>query len=245
MATSQNGWGVFTSAPNGDLKWITGRVRAGDVMTVFDYLCDRFDKEVEAIQVSASWGWAYRPISGQTSGFSNHASGTAIDINAPKHPLGVANTFSSTDQSTIRKILNDLGGSIRWGGDYSSRKDDMHFEVNTSAANLSKVAAKIRGGKLKSDGVNWKPKAKFPVSLSRVRRQFRIAAGLVKGNVERNNGVGRIQRALDITVDGYVGSQTLAAWTAYEERLGGDAHANIPGKKSLTALGEGRFRVVK
>lgn len=145
MASSQNGWPVYTSAPSGRCKWITGRVAPGDVETVFNYLGERFNSEVEPITVSHSWGWANRAIRGSSS-TSNHASATAVDLNAPKHPLGKSGTFSAAQVRAIRKILNDLGGSIRWGGDYSGRKDEMHFEVNTSKANLAKVAASIRKG---------------------------------------------------------------------------------------------------
>jgi peptidoglycan hydrolase-like protein with peptidoglycan-binding domain len=47
------------------------------------------------------WGHAYREISGSTT-LSNHASGIAIDINAPRHPLGASGTFSSTQVSRTR-----------------------------------------------------------------------------------------------------------------------------------------------
>jgi hypothetical protein len=146
MATSQNGWAVFTSAPSGNLKWITGRVRPGDVMVIFNDLCQRFHAEVEKITVGHSWGWAYRAIRGKTSGFSNHASGTAIDLNAPKHPIGKRNTFTSAQQSKIRAIIRLYDGVIRWGGDYKGRPDDMHFEINASAAAVKRVADKIRAG---------------------------------------------------------------------------------------------------
>lgn len=145
MANSQNGWPVYTSAPSGHCKWITGRVAPGDVETVFNYLGDRFNSEVEPITVGHSWGWANRAIRGSSS-TSNHASATAVDLNAPKHPLGKSGTFSAAQVKKIQAILRDLGGAIRWGGNYSGRKDEMHFEVNTSKANLAKVAASIRKG---------------------------------------------------------------------------------------------------
>ena len=61
--------------------------------------------EVEALVDGWCWGHAYREISGSTT-LSNHASGTAIDINAPRHPLGASGTFSSTQVSRIRSILS-------------------------------------------------------------------------------------------------------------------------------------------
>lgn len=143
MATSQNGWPVHTSSSSLKvLPWITGRVLPGDVYTIFDYLCRRFDAEVEPITVAHSWGWAYRPIRG-SSDTSNHASATAIDLNAPAHPLGAVNTFTSAQRTALRAILRDLGDVVRWGGDYAGRKDEMHLEINASAAALATVARSL------------------------------------------------------------------------------------------------------
>ena len=147
MATSQNGWTASPSPSALGLRsfpWITGKVRAGDVYEVFDYLCRRFDAEVEKINPAHSWGYAYRDIRGATDRLSNHASATAIDLNAPRHPLGKIGTFSPGQLARIRAILRDLDGAVRWGGDYSGRKDEMHFEVDTSPSRLAQVAAAIR-----------------------------------------------------------------------------------------------------
>lgn len=146
MATSQNGWtAVSSSAGLVPLRWVTGRVVGGDVHTILDHLGARFNAEVEAIDKASSWGWAYRAVRGAAS-LSNHASGTAVDFNAPRHPLGRSGTFTATQVAAIRRILADLGGTVRWGGDYSGRKDEMHFEINASAAQVAAVAARLRGG---------------------------------------------------------------------------------------------------
>lgn len=144
VVKSQNGWGAVTS-PKGlvDLRWITGKVLPGDVLVVFDYLCERFNTEVEPITRAHSWGWAYRAIRGATT-VSNHASATAVDVNAPAHPLGKRGTFSAEEVAAIRRILAALGGVVRWGGDYSGRADEMHFEINASAAKVAAVAAGIK-----------------------------------------------------------------------------------------------------
>lgn len=158
MATSQNGWPVYTSGSHSDLVAIpkvVGRVRRGDVATIFTYLVDRFDREVEDVDAGRDeWGYAYRAIRGKTSGYSNHASATALDLNAMQHPLGRVNTFTPAQRAALRRILNDLGGTVRWGGDYSGRKDEMHFEINASASAVARVAAKIRGGSLVSNPIS-------------------------------------------------------------------------------------------
>jgi hypothetical protein len=152
VSTSQNGWPVVTDAqrsklvdpvvhgaefPNGWLK--------GDVDVVFRYLIDRLHREVEPIMPGACWGWFVKPIEGSTT-ISNHSSGTAIDYNAERHPMGVRNTYGSSDRAKIRAILADLDGVVRWGGDYVNRPDDMHFEINASAAAVARVADRIREG---------------------------------------------------------------------------------------------------
>lgn len=150
MATSQNGWPVIASRSSPLLtscRWVTGKVRAGDVATVFDYLGARFNAEVEPIRKGESWGYANRSIRGSSS-TSNHASGTAEDYNAPSHPLGKRGTYTAAKVRALRRILADLGGVVRWGGDYSGRPDEMHFEIVGSAAQVAAVAARIRGGQL-------------------------------------------------------------------------------------------------
>lgn len=151
MAVSQNGWTAITRSTDSNLvnfPWVTGKVRKGDVYTVLNYVAEQFNKRVEKIDKAKSWGWAYRDIRG-ASKLSNHASGTAVDFNAPDHWLGAVGTFSKTQEAEIRKILKEVDGVVRWGGDYPGRKDEMHFEINLqtkgSAANVKKVADRIRG----------------------------------------------------------------------------------------------------
>lgn len=151
MTLSQNGWtGIAHSADPrlADFPWVTGKVRSGDVWTVLNHVAERFNTEVEPIVKAKSWGWAYRLIRGAKA-LSNHASGTAVDFNAPDHWLGEVGTFTPVQVRAIHSILADCGGVVRWGGDYSGRKDEMHFEINLgaagSAAKVAAAAAKIKG----------------------------------------------------------------------------------------------------
>lgn len=162
MAVSQNGWSAVSVGLSPTLKplrWITGRVRAGNVHTIFDYLGERFHEEVEPITKGHSWGWANRAIRGATV-TSNHASGTAVDFNAPKHPLGRRGTFTPKQIQGIRRILKDLDGVVRWGGDYSGRADEMHFEINANAVRVAVLATKIRTLKASPPKPAAKPKPK-------------------------------------------------------------------------------------
>jgi hypothetical protein len=89
------------------------------------------------------WGYAFRNVRGSTDKLSNHSSGTAIDLNATKHPLGKVGTFPAEKVPMIRALAKKYG--LRWGGDYKSRADEMHFEIDLSEA---KVAALIGSLKL-------------------------------------------------------------------------------------------------
>lgn len=167
MALTRLGWDVLTSGSSSrltNLSWITGKVRSGDAHTILNELGRRFNSEVETIRKDWSWGYAYRNVRG-ASIHSEHSAGTSVDFNAPEHGLGRVGTFSGAQVKAIRRILADLDGAVRWGGDYAGRKDEMHFELQGGTAKLAKVAAKINGG-VKPVG-NVKPSKPKPKPSSR------------------------------------------------------------------------------
>ena len=73
------------------------------------------------------WGYAFRMTRGSDKILSNHSSGTAIDLNAIKHPLGKSNTFNQDQRNIINLLITKYG--LAWGGNYKKRKDEMHFEI--------------------------------------------------------------------------------------------------------------------
>ncbi len=85
------------------------------------------------------WGYAFRMTRGSDRVLSNHSSGTAIDLNAIKHPLGKSNTFNKDQRNIINLLITKYG--LAWGGNYKKRKDDMHFEI---ALNQNQVTNKIK-----------------------------------------------------------------------------------------------------
>lgn len=121
-------------------------LRAGDVSVVLLWVANQFHQRVEPLEWPGVWGYAERLIRGSSATLSNHASGTAIDMNAPRHPLGVVGTFSTAQVRAIHDIVAFTNGAIRWGGDYIGRRDEMHFEVNAGAAVVKAAADRIRGG---------------------------------------------------------------------------------------------------
>jgi hypothetical protein len=142
-------------------------MRPGDVTEVLREVARRFHSEVEPIDggVRDDWGWAYRPVRGQQTGFSNHASGTAVDLNATQHPRGVKNTFTAAQERAVRRILASMRDErtgrevVRWGEDYTTTVDGMHFEINAGADAVSRVARRIR------EGLDDDMKASDPVHL--------------------------------------------------------------------------------
>jgi hypothetical protein len=78
------------------------------------------------------WGYAFRMVRGSTDRLSCHSSGSAVDLNATKHPLGKAGTFPAEKIPMLRALAKKYG--LKWGGDFKSRPDDMHFEVEISPA---------------------------------------------------------------------------------------------------------------
>lgn len=96
---------------------------------------------VEPLVVPGCWGYAYRDIRGAKQ-LSNHASGTAGDLNAPKHPLGAVNTVPADKRAAISAKAASLG--LRWGGDYNGRKDEMHVELVVPLARALELVRAIQ-----------------------------------------------------------------------------------------------------
>jgi hypothetical protein len=154
MATSQNGWSANDRSMIASYSLPGGRValRKGDASVVLLWVANRFHETVEPLRWPGNWGYAERPIRGSSTTLSNHASGTALDLNAPAHPLGKRGTFSAAQVRAIRSILGFCEGTVRWGGDYRSRADEMHLELVANARGLARVADKIRGASLAPAG---------------------------------------------------------------------------------------------
>lgn len=149
MPTSQNGYPAndITLTKVWTIPGTTRRIRLrkDDAGYLLIHLAAWFDKYVENIDAGQldDWGYAERPIRGGSQ-LSNHASGTAIDLNALKHPLGQRGTFTPAQAARIRARLRLYESVIRWGGDYRRRADEMHFEINKPLADVRRVAAKLR-----------------------------------------------------------------------------------------------------
>ena len=87
------------------------------------------------------WGYAYRMVRGNPTKLSCHSSGTAIDLNATRHPLGKAGTFPAEKIPMIRALAKKYG--LKWGGDFKTRPDDMHFEVEITSIKAQQLTTKL------------------------------------------------------------------------------------------------------
>lgn len=124
-------------------------LRMGNISVVLLDFFSWFDKNIESIDGGTldDWGYAERTVRGSTTVMSRHAWGGAGDLNALKHPMGKWNTFTSAQRAKIRAKLTEYEGVIRWGGNYTSRPDDMHFEINAGPEGVRRIANKIRARK--------------------------------------------------------------------------------------------------
>jgi hypothetical protein len=153
MPNSQNGWPVVPRSSVDekplirDVKVPNG-VLAGDVAVIFRWLAEQYDRRVEPLRAGWCWGWFVKSIEGSST-ISNHASGTAVDLNAPDNPMGVptSKVMTAAQIKTCHAIEDESDDVLRWGGDYVTRPDAMHWEIVGSRAAVKKLADKIRGAK--------------------------------------------------------------------------------------------------
>jgi len=149
---SQNGWPVNPARGSRTVAGTNVRLNvadgpAGDVLM---HVAAQVHNRVENIEldhptenVNDDWGYAERNVRG-SSAISNHASATAIDLNAGRHVLGERGTFTPAQVTEIHSILGEVDGVVRWGGDYTGRLDEMHFEINATPEAVARVAERLR-----------------------------------------------------------------------------------------------------
>lgn len=215
MATSQNGWSVLSS-PSQTHQWVIPganrsiRLRPGHAGFVLAHFLLWFHEVIERIDkgIYDDWGWAYRAIRGKSTGFSNHASGTAVDIDATKHPLSARGTFKPWQYVRIRAHLLWMNGVIRWGADYSGRKDEMHFEINKGTKATYALAKRLantpRGKRIRKANPAYRP------LISRKPGTRDLKQG------DRGEDVAYVQRRVGVTADGIYGPNTAQAVQRWE-----------------------------
>jgi len=137
LGQSQNGWPAHPDPEVVKLVRMTIPLRSGASVTLplraetapaLVEMVRWWDANVEPVNPGDTGSYNYRKIQGY-SYLSNHASGTAIDINGSRHKLGARGTVSPAQAAAITAKAKSLG--LKWGGTYKYRADEMHVEVNT------------------------------------------------------------------------------------------------------------------
>lgn len=117
-----------------ELKGVKGAARDGVVAfhrkaaDAIRFLFEEWEQEGLLCHL-LTWDGSFCPrrIRGGKS-LSNHAFGTAFDINAAWNPLGAEPALLKGTVLPLVEIANKHG--FFWGGHYTHRKDGMHFEYS-------------------------------------------------------------------------------------------------------------------
>lgn len=148
-----SGFGASVGAPGFGSGGYVGGVKSGDVTTVFRYLIDAL-QEIEPMMYDdggngyGCWGYSYRDNVNNPGQLSCHASGTAIDYSAPRHPNGTStgpNGGGGWTGDQYRAIMAILDGPLQGCISWLTSNDPMHFEIDADADQLARVAESLGG----------------------------------------------------------------------------------------------------
>jgi hypothetical protein len=155
LGTSQNGWAVYDDTTHFTRVKVAGVgfwAANADVATVLADFTQRYNDTIESITLPVKeapgyddWSYAVRPVRGQTKGYSNHASATAWDLNATRHPRGVDGTYPGDLRPKLKALVARYNGVLRDGEFYTtSTIDGMHIEINAGPDAVKAEADRIR-----------------------------------------------------------------------------------------------------
>lgn len=144
----------YTTNDNGsiniDPRWVTNNIVAvhvpqlasiqntnhGTVMfhRLVEHQLVKFFQDIEDAELLdkvLTWGgsWVPRLVRGSSTSVSNHAWGTAFDINVQWNMLGVQPALVGTSGSVRELVEIGINNGFYWGGFFPSRLDGMHFEI--------------------------------------------------------------------------------------------------------------------
>lgn len=124
----------------------TVRLLPGAVATVLLHVARRFHYEIEPLRTGDVVG--HRTAADAPEGYlSNALSGTAIAVKPQSYPLGATHGFFAPQLSTLRDILAECGGVVRWGGDGPGTVQEGFFTIDVppDSDGLRTLAEKING----------------------------------------------------------------------------------------------------
>lgn len=144
---SENGWRMcdtaeldFGAVPV--IGWKVG-VRKGAPNLLLKALMVRLHREVEPMDTRQCG--VFTATNSMPN--SNHNSATALDYNWNKHPFHAWGTWGA-NRAKVDKILSDFRGTIEFGGNWTSPRDEMHFELHYGEghAGTEALANELRNG---------------------------------------------------------------------------------------------------
>lgn len=178
----------------------------GDVSTLLRAWILWYDRNVEDVEFNYQngardeWGWSAT----NSVWNSNHLSGTAVDINATRWPMGRRNM----PQDLVDRVQRGLvlfEGTIFWGRVWNN-PDEMHYQIAGTPASIAPLAQRIRDGYLNLLAPE-KPRdpSDFPLPkgyyFGPLDGPMESVSGEWSGDSEQaKDGLGRFQAALGLPV---------------------------------------------
>lgn len=206
---SSRGWGPgWPHCQTGELRTVPAGpgVRLSvrrELAPLVQRLCAETVERGYALREGQCWGFACRPIRGSQVP-SNHSWGLAVDLNSLANPMGPRLV---TDMPRWLPALWKEHG-FRWGGDYTRRKDAMHFEFMGTRDEALGPAPRRSGERMGVSFEDFDDRAK-PTSRT-----------LQHGSAGAD--VAFLQRWLGLADDGYFGPVTEQAVKRYQTKHGLD-----------------------
>lgn len=148
---SENGWRMcdraecVTPLPAFGIPFTdTAPVRRGDAATILNAWVAWYHRNVEQISTPV-WGWS---LTNDVPN-SNHLSGTAVDIHAPRYPFRIR-TMPAEIRARVEHGLRLFEGAIAWGGHWTSPIDEMHYQLGWREGDprVSAFADRLNAGHL-------------------------------------------------------------------------------------------------
>lgn len=144
---TENGWPMVNASSTVSVQVVPAAKKVpllrGDVATILNAFIIAYNRDVEKINTQI-WGWSpYNDVWN-----SNHMSGTAIDIEAPRYPWG-QRRMSEATKNRVRNLLLKFEGVVYWGANWSY-PDEMHFQIGLPPSNsrVRALATKLNNGYL-------------------------------------------------------------------------------------------------
>jgi hypothetical protein len=217
MANSQNG---FPASKNPNDIGVRSLVVPGtaiklsvreDISPLLLEMARWWGEHIEPLKQEQTFGYNFRPIAG-TNVLSNHSSGTAIDLNSLIHPFGKRGTVPENMRGEITAKAGSLG--LRWGGNFTGKADEMHFEIVVSHAKALELARPlpgvVPGHPVLKRGSRGDAVREVQALLNRKMPDFpQLVADGIFGQLT-DKSVREFQRREHIGVDGIVGPVTHA-----------------------------------